>query len=164
MRKLTCTNVSADGSEELVRRVAAHMTHRENTARKYYRHVQGVEESVLAYEATAGTRKRKAEVSAETESPLSLPTIKKRIRWLPEEEEEIKKTMDLSGTPSLEECGAFLALKAHDPGNLFQGRTPKEVQDKCRTIRKKARQHITTERQCNTTQLTQRITYSAPHG
>ena len=69
MRKLTCTNVSADGSEELARKVAAHMTHGEDTARKYYRHIQGVEESVLAYQATAGTRKRKPEVedSAERE-------------------------------------------------------------------------------------------------
>lgn len=38
MRKLTCSNVSADGSEELVRKVAAHMTHGENPERKYYRH------------------------------------------------------------------------------------------------------------------------------
>ena len=137
MRKLTCTNVSAEGSEELVRKVAAHMTHGENTARKYYRHTQGVEESVLAYQATAGTRKRKAEEeSEEKENQLPFPTLKKRVRWLPEEEEEIRKSIDLQKTPTLEVCGAFLALKAHDDGNLFQGRTPKEVQDKCRTIRK----------------------------
>ena len=114
------------------------MTHGEDTARKYYRRIQGVEESVLAYQATAGTRKRKPEVedSAEIENPLPLqPTLKKRLKWLPEEEEEIKVDMDLNGTPSIDECAAFLALK--DRVNLFQGRTPKELQDKCRTIRRK---------------------------
>ena len=66
-----------------MRKVAAHMTHGENTARKYYRHTQGVKESVLAYPATAGTRKRKAEESVETENPLPLPTIKKTYQVAP---------------------------------------------------------------------------------
>ena len=59
------------------------------------------------------------------------------MKWLPEQEEEIKVHMDLNGTPSIDKCAAFLALKAQDGGNLFQGRTPKKLQDKCRTIRRK---------------------------
>ena len=62
------------------------------------------------------------------------------VKWLPEEEEEIKVHMDLNVLNVLEcidECAAFLALKAQDRGNLFQGRTPKKLQDKCRTIRRK---------------------------
>ena len=42
MRKLTSTNVATNGSEDLFRKVAAHMTHGEDTARKYYHHIQGV--------------------------------------------------------------------------------------------------------------------------
>ena len=91
MRKLTATNVAAAGSEELVRKVAAHMTHGEDTAKKYYRHIQGVAESVNKYEVTAGGVGVKRKAPEEEKENYYLPKMKKRIKWLPEEEEAIKK-------------------------------------------------------------------------
>ena len=69
-RKLTCTNVSADGSEELVRKVAAHITHGGKTQHRSTIDTSKVlKESVLAYQATAGTRKRKAEKESVGRNP-----------------------------------------------------------------------------------------------
>ena len=58
MRKLTATGVAAEGTEDMVRKVAAHMTHGEDT-RKYYRHLQGVAESVNAYTEVTAVERRK---------------------------------------------------------------------------------------------------------
>ena len=147
MRKLTATNVAAEGTEDLVRKVAAHMTHGEDTAKKYYRHIQGVAESVNAYEVTAvgvGLKRRAADEGDNKDDDKDdakenyLPKLKKRVKWLPEETEEIKNYFDWTkGTPSLEQCGSFLVAKRDENSHLFQGRGPKEIQDKCRTIKKK---------------------------
>ena len=143
MRKLTSTNVAADGSEDMVRKVAAHVTHGEDTARKYYRHMQGIKESVNAYKATATTstsgigQKRPAE-EKENDISITMPKMKRRIKWLPEEEEELKKYFDIEEkpTPSCEECSTFLNIWRQEHDVLFLGRSPKEVQDKCRTIKR----------------------------
>ena len=113
------------------------MTHSEDTAKKYYRHVQGVAESVNAYEVTAGGVKRKAEEEEDKEN-FYQPKLKKRVKWLPAEEKAIQSHFDfMDKTPSLEQCTAFLAQKKEENSDLFQGRGPKELQDKCCTIKKK---------------------------
>ena len=140
MRKFTATDVASEGSEELVRKVAAHMTHGEDTARKYYRHIQGVAESVNAYSemTSVSSRKRKAEEDEKEEGvPKFTPKLKQRIKWLPEEDKEVRDGFYLStNTPSLGECATFLEKHRQEGATLFQGRTSKEVQDKCRTIRR----------------------------
>ena len=144
MRKLTSTNVAADGSEDLVWKVAAHMTHGEDTARKYYRHMQGIKESVNAYEATATTstsgigQKRPASQVEEKENEISMPKLKKRVKWLQEEEEKLQKYFNIQdkSTPSCEECSTFLTLWRQENDTLFVGRSPKEVLDKFRTIKR----------------------------
>ena len=127
MRKLTATGVAAEGTEDMVRKVAAHMTHGEDTARKYYRHLQGVAESVNAYtEVTAMERRKRTNETTDKDEEL-VP----KLKFWSKEEKEIKKAFDISAkTPTLEDCGAFLKDCNQE---LFKGRTPKELQDKCRT-------------------------------
>ena len=94
MRKFTATDVASEGSEELVQKVAAHMTHGEDTARKYYRHIQGVAESVNAYSemTSVSSRKRKAEEDEKEEGvPKFTPKLKQCIKWLPEEDKEVNR-------------------------------------------------------------------------
>ena len=138
MRKMTASDVAEQESEEVLRNVAAHMTHGEETARKYYRHMQGVAQSVSAYELTAqhGSRKRKALEEDDEESDVVVPVHKhKKRKWLPEEDDAIRLHFDLEKeTPSLEQCALFLNL--HKDDELFSGRTSKELQDKCRTIKR----------------------------
>ena len=109
MRKLSATGVAAEGTEDMVRKVAAHMTHGEDTTRKYYRHLQGVAESVNAYtEVTAVERRKRTNETTDKDEEL-VPKLKKRKFWSKEEEKEIKKAFDISAkTPTLEDCGAFL--------------------------------------------------------
>ena len=132
MRKLTSTYVAANGATDAsIRTVATHMTHDPSTARKYYQHLEGVSKSVEAYDDI--TRKR----SAPEEEVLSFqPKLKKRKLWLQEEEEALKASFDMTATPKIDDCVAFLQMNT-DP-ELFKNRTPKELQDKCRTIIKKA--------------------------
>ena len=93
MRKFTASEVAQDGSEEMVRRVATHMTHGENTARKYYRHIQGVQESVDVYSEVT-SRKRKSEcMDGDRNEPVVVKKPKRRKMWLKEEEDEIKKSI-----------------------------------------------------------------------
>ena len=91
MRKLTATGVAAEGTEDMVRKVAAHMTHGEDTARKYYRHLQGVAESVNAYtEVTAMERRKRTNETTDKDEEL-VP----KLFWS-KEEKEIKKAFDIS--------------------------------------------------------------------
>ena len=76
---MTATNVAAAGSEELVRKVAAHMTHGEDTAKKYYRHIQGVAESVNKYEVTAGGVGVKRKAPEEEKENYYLPKMKNAL-------------------------------------------------------------------------------------
>ena len=137
MRKFTATEVAVNESDEVVRKVAAHMTHGEHTAKKYYRLQQGISESVDTYsEITSKGKKRRREEEGEG-APIA-PKLKKRIMWLPEEEDAIKEHFDFQlKTPTIDECTVFLNLQQQKTGHLFDGRSPKELQDKCRTIKRK---------------------------
>ena len=97
------------------------MTHGEDTAKKYYRHVQGIAASVHAYEVTAGGLgvKRKASDEEEEEKEnYYQPKIKKRMKWMPEEDEKIKNNFDvMQKTPTLEQCAAFLEKQKEEDTN-----------------------------------------------
>ena len=59
MRKLTSTHVAASGStDDTIRKVAAHMTHGTDTARRYYQHMEEELQSIQAFDTIA--RKRSA--------------------------------------------------------------------------------------------------------
>ena len=65
------------------------------------------------------------------------PKPKKRRLWSHEKEEALKVSLNMIVTPTIDECLEF--LKANTDDDLFINRTPKEMQDKCRTIIKKHR-------------------------
>ena len=111
MRKLTAAR---DESDQVVRTVATHMTHGHETAKKYYQHLEGVQQRI-------SSRKR----AAPLEPQEITPRLKKRKMWL-KEEELLKTHMDMDKTPNLEDCQAF--LKQYGDDKLFV------CQDKCRTI------------------------------
>ena len=128
MRKLTSTYVAANGATDAsIKTVATHMTHDPSTARKYYQHVEGVSKSVEAYDDI--TKRRRG---AEEEILSFQPKPKKRRLWSHEEEEALKVSLNMIVTPTIDECLEF--LKANTDDDLFINRTPKEIQDKCRTI------------------------------
>ena len=90
MRKLTSTQVAAEGATDAtIRTVATHMTHGTDTTRKYYQHLEGVGQSEIS-------RKRPAD-PAENDEPgeLIVPTLKKRKMWLKQEEQEIREKLDM---------------------------------------------------------------------
>ena len=89
MRKLTAAR---DGSDQVVRTVATHMTHGHETAKKYYQHLEGVQQRI-------SSRKR----AAPLEPQEITPRLKKRKMWL-KEEELLKTHMDMDKTPNLEDC------------------------------------------------------------
>ena len=127
MRKLTATEVARDGSDQVVRTVATHMTHGPETAKKYYQHLEEVQQSVSAFEEISSRTR-----AAPLEPQEITPRLKKRKMWLTEE--LLKTHMDMEKTPNLEDCQAF--LKQYRDDKLFICRTGKELQDKCRTIKR----------------------------
>ena len=136
MRKLTSTQVAAEGATDAtIRTVATHMTHGADTARKYYQHLEGVSQSVAAFGEIS--RKRSADPAENDE--LIVPKLKKRKMWLKEEEQEIREKIDMGKTPTLEQCQAFLS--ANTDAKLFSERTAKELQDKCRTIHRQTQKN-----------------------
>ena len=130
MRKISATNVAATSDDATVRRVAQHTTHDAETAKRYYQQMQGRKNSVEAYEALNTIQVRPREDDAvEPNFP------KKRKIWSSEEEDVLRVLFELETKetpPSLEECATFLLH--YQKKNLFEGRTKKGVQDKCRTI------------------------------
>ena len=108
-------------------KVAAHMTHGTDTARRYYQHMERKLQSIQAFDTIV--RKRSAD--EDEEEPVMQPKLKRRKFWLPEEEEVLRKEFSL---PTLEECQSFLEK---DHGELFVGKTAKDVQYKCRTVRRR---------------------------
>ena len=51
MRKLTATHVATSGAtDDTIRKVAAHMSHGTETARRYYQHIEGEMESLQAFD------------------------------------------------------------------------------------------------------------------
>ena len=131
MRKFTATHVAKEGATETIRTVATHMTHSEDTARRYYQHLQGADESVEAFSVMS----RKHPPTEEEDLPI-VPRLKKaRQKWNGPEEDTLKEHFSLEPggkAPSLEQCSTFLGLLSDM--DMFTTRTNKEIQDKCRTI------------------------------
>ena len=92
MRKFTATHVAKDGATpETIRTVATHMTHSEDTAKRYYQHLQGADESVEAFSVMS--RKRPP---TEEDLPI-VPRLKKaRRKWNGPEEDTLKEHFSLA--------------------------------------------------------------------
>ena len=105
----------------MVRTVATHDTIQQ---KKYYQPLEGVQQSVSAFEEISSCKR-----AAPLEPQGITPRLKKRKMWLKEE-----LHMDMDTTPNLEDCQAF--LKQYGDNKLFISRTGKELQDKCRTIKR----------------------------
>ena len=136
MRKLSATEVAKTSDSGTVQSVASHMTHSANTADRFYHHIQGVSNSIAAYDVLM--KKCPREDADEDLELEPLPKKTTRRKWLPEEESILNNEFSLEANmppPSLEDC--FLILNTHQASGLFMGRSSKNIQDKCRPIIRK---------------------------
>lgn len=155
-RKNLATRAAKNLKDKDVRKVAAHMTHDVNTARKYYQVQQDKDTAMEAYTLLnvsnllflnwgrqycvlffLQTKRSFEQVDQEEKENLS-PQPKKskpsgtRTHFTEEQEKTIRTYFDLMTRTSLESCRRFLELHKDD----FPGRTDKMIQDKCKTMRK----------------------------
>lgn len=145
------TAAAASLEDAEVRKIATHMTHDPNTAKRCYQHLKTKETAVGSYVVMAGVMAApgsKGEASATTEEPdvpqpaeieeqgpEQPPPKKKRKIFTNEQADNIMQYFELSATsksPSLTKCREF--LHSEEGRSMAAERNEKHIQDKATSI------------------------------